>query len=70
MVKNVGSMDQKIRFAVGVAAIIIGVLVWNAQDSVLALVVGLVVGAIMLVTGATSTCPIWSALGVNTRRVD
>ncbi len=65
---NVGSTDKLTRIAVGAVAglLSIGVLVGSVSlPAVLSPVLGLV-AVIMLVTGYTGLCPVYSLLGVDT----
>lgn len=63
MTKNVGGVEQKIRWVLGVVAI--GVAALAGLPMWAAVVLG-VVGVIALVTGSVNYCPVWSLLGVNT----
>ena len=74
MQKNVGGYDRNLRIVAGIVLLAIGIatlgglltLAGGTAGPVLA--IGLVlVGAILLVTGAVQTCPINSALGIDTR---
>ena len=60
---NVGSVDRTLRIIAGVVLIAVYFLFpGNAWWAVLALVVGI----IALATGAMSTCPLYSILGIST----
>ncbi len=63
MVKNVGGVDQKVRWLLGLLALGIAALadlpIWGTG------VLG-VVGVIALVTGSMGYCPVWTVLGINT----
>ena len=63
MTKNVGGVEQKIRWILGVLAIGVAALaelpMWAAVGLGLA-------GVIALVTGSVKYCPVWTLLGVNT----
>ncbi|HLR16488.1 MAG TPA: DUF2892 domain-containing protein [Alcanivoracaceae bacterium] len=58
MNKNVGQLDRIIRLTVGVVLVLLaitGVIGWWGW-----------LGIVLIITGATKTCPAYSALGVNT----
>ena len=63
MVKNVGGVDQKARWLLGLLALGIAALAdlptWGTG------VLG-VIGVIALVTGSVGYCPVWSILGIDT----
>ncbi len=61
MSKNVGNLDRLIRIMVGLGMIFQGVLVGHGTGWVLA-----VAGLLLLITGLTSKCPIYSLLNLNT----
>ena len=75
MEKNVGRTDRMVRFALGGLLALVGVLGYAGFVSLaflgvgqaLAAVVVFLVGVVLLVTGATSTCLIYRVLGVDTR---
>lgn len=58
LVKNVGKQDRNIRFAAGVAAIVIGIItgLWWLD----------IIGIILLATAYFGTCVAYLPLGVNT----
>ena len=62
MKKNVGNIDKVIRVLI---AIVAGALFFTGTVSGVAGYVVLAVGAIMLVTAATSRCPLFSILGLS-----
>jgi hypothetical protein len=68
MEQNVGSLDGAVRIGIGILALVAGVLAiggyWTA--GVVVGVLGLAVGAIMLVTGTTKKCPIYAGAGIDT----
>ena len=63
MKKNVGSIDQIIRYAL--AAIIIILFVLNVVTGILGYIL-LAVAAIFIVTSLLNFCPIWWMLGIKT----
>jgi hypothetical protein len=68
MANNVGSMDRKLRTAVGaIAGLLSLAILANALSlpEIASPVLG-VVAAMMLVTAATGTCGVYSLLGVST----
>lgn len=74
METNVGRYDRIIRVGLGTGLLIVGVLAFagliggTGSTTVLALkVVVTVVGALLAVTGLLQTCPVYSALGLDTR---
>ena len=68
MDKNVGGMDRSARIVVGallaVAGIVVALGYWELGTLLGA--GAIVVGAVLLVTGATQKCPINSVAGVDT----
>lgn len=67
MVRNVGSVDRIVRIVVAAAAIGIAAAVGFGS---IGGVVLLVVAAIMAVTAAVGSCPLYRLVGVNTCPVD
>lgn len=65
MTTNVGSLDRTIRWVVGAALILFGVL--GVLKGTLA-IVGYIVAAIALVTGSMRYCPLWSVFKINTTK--
>lgn len=66
---NVGSTDKTVRILVGAVAGLLSLATLAGAvslPSVAALVLG-VVAVLLLVTGATSRCALYSALGISTR---
>jgi hypothetical protein len=64
---NVGKTEQKIRMTAGAA--LIGAAAFAPLSR--GWRIGLAVfGASQLITGGMSYCPLWQALGINTRQVD
>jgi len=68
MERNVGGMDRTARLVLGPLLAVVGLaIVFDVVSTNVYLGGGLVVvGAILLVTGALQQCPINSVLGVNT----
>jgi hypothetical protein len=67
MNRNVGSVDQTVRTAVGAAGGIASIAILAevvSLPTVLSPVLG-IVAVVMLATAAMGTCPIYSALGVD-----
>ena len=60
---NVGGVERAIRITLAVILVWVGTLaglpVWGA-------VAAFVLGAVALITGAVSFCPLWALLGINT----
>lgn len=68
MVTNVGATDKSVRTIIGALAGVISLAILAGQLSapeILSPVLGLV-ALIMLGTAATSSCPVYSALGMST----
>lgn len=74
MQQNVGSFDRTVRVVLGGSLLILGIagyvglvtLAWIGIGQALASVVVAVLGLVLLVTAATRTCLIYSALGIST----
>ncbi|TGE24291.1 DUF2892 domain-containing protein [Hymenobacter aquaticus] len=66
MQQNIGLIDRGLRIAL--AAVLIGVLL-QEQRTGAPLVFWLAVAALLLGTGVFGYCPIYSLLGISTRRV-
>lgn len=66
MKKNVGSADKGIRIILGLVLLILAFTVPAGQP---AKVVFIVVGIIALLTAITGFCPLYTLLGINTRKV-
>lgn len=64
--KNVGSTDRTIRFAVAAAALVLALVVGVGSVGGIVL---LVVAVIMAVTGAVGFCPLYRLVGVNTCKI-
>lgn len=60
---NVGGVDRVLRIVVGL--VLIGVYFFFPGNAWWA-IVALIVGIIALLTGLTSTCPLYSVLGIST----
>lgn len=65
MTTNVGNLDRAVRWAIGVALILLGVL--GVFTGALA-IAGYIVAAIAIVTGSIRYCPLWSACNIDTRK--
>lgn len=65
---NVGGFDRYGRIAIGLILAIVGIAAIAGYVDVDAIIggVALVVGAVLLVTGATQKCPINSIIGIDT----
>jgi hypothetical protein len=64
--KNVGSTDRTVRFAVAAVALVLALLVGAGSVGGIVL---LAVAAIMAVTGAVGFCPLYRLVGVNTCKI-
>lgn len=67
MKKNLGTIDRIIRFVVGAALLLGGLLMLGGLGGNIIGIVAAVVGIILIATAAISWCPIEMALGINTR---
>jgi len=65
MKKNLGPSDSAIRFFIAVGILIL--FLTQIITGTLAMVL-LIIGAILLLTGLTLTCPLYAILGINTCR--
>lgn len=63
MTRNESNADRMIRVALGLILAIAGVAAGGAFA-----VIGLVLGAILLITGTVGFCPIYRVLGITTNR--
>lgn len=68
METNVGGLDRTGRIAIGILLIAAGAFALTGYWGIgLGIgVIGVLAGAVLLVTGATGTCPINQAIGVDT----
>jgi hypothetical protein len=66
MTRNVGSVDRIVRFVVALAAVVVALVV---GPGTVGGVVLLAVAAIMAVTGAVGTCPLYRVFGIDTCKV-
>jgi lysylphosphatidylglycerol synthetase-like protein (DUF2156 family) len=66
MPQNVGGTDRIARIALGIVLILLPLVTGFAAATPWLWWAALVVGAVMLVTGAARTCPLYSVIGVNT----
>jgi hypothetical protein len=64
--KNVGSTDRTVRFAVAAVALVLALVVGAGSVGGIVL---LAVAAIMAVTGAVGFCPLYRLVGVNTCKI-
>jgi len=65
MKANVGSTDKTIRIILGVVLLIVG---FSVQMSAGLKTVVFVISGIALVTAFINFCPLWAALGINTKK--
>ena len=66
MKKNVGSTDRLVRFAVAAVALVVALVVGLGSVGGIVL---LIVAAIMALTGAVGTCPLYLPFGLSTCKV-
>jgi hypothetical protein len=68
MEKNVGTLDRNVRIALGVLLAVAGAVAaaGYVQLGLVAGVVVLLIGLVLLVTGATQTCPAYAGAGIDT----
>lgn len=64
---NVGSIDRKIRIALGAIFLVIGI---GAEVGIIAKGVFFLLAAVGLVTGFAQFCPLWALFGVNTCEIE
>lgn len=62
---NVGTLDRIIRALAGLALIIVP---FVAAWPTLALVIGVIVGLVLIVTAAIGFCPIYALLGLSSKQ--
>ncbi|AKH97460.1 YgaP family membrane protein [Halanaeroarchaeum sulfurireducens] len=74
MDKNVGRYDRLLRIGIGSVLLIVGILSFTgaiptgSATAILAFqFIVILIGAILSVTGLLQTCPVYTALGTNTR---
>ncbi len=65
MKKNVGTTDKVIRILI---AVTLGVLFFTHVISGTLGIILLVLGVVLVATSLISLCPIWLALGINTKK--
>ena len=73
MKQTVGRFDRNVRLILGSVLVLAGIagyaglvgLAWIGIGQALASVVLVLVGAILLITGATRMCPVYSLLGID-----
>lgn len=66
MTRNVGGLDRIIRIVLGIlliAAPFIGIVAGTTASTI-----SVIIGLVLLVTGATQMCPLYKALGIDTKR--
>ncbi len=68
MKKNVGKVDQMIRYVLAAVLLVVGILLFNSLTW-LAIVL-FVLAAISVVTGAIGFCGLYTLLGINTCKVE
>ena len=70
MDKNVGGVDRTARLVIGALLVLAGLAGYLGAVELGLTVAGLavVVGAVLLVTGAVQQCPLWAVVKVNTFR--
>lgn len=66
MERNVGELDRVARIGLGSVAVFAGVVVLAVLEATIAGALALLIGAVLLVTGATERCGLYAALGTNT----
>ena len=66
MTRNVGPTDRIVRFLVAAAALVVALVVGAGSVGGIVL---LAVAAVMAVTGAVGTCPLYRLVGVNTCKI-
>lgn len=67
MTRNEGNLDRILRAIIGAVLIVAWWLGW--MSGTLALVLGMI-GAVLVVTGLFGFCPLYAALGINTRSAE
>lgn len=65
MKTNVGGLDRALRLLVGATLVLLGVF---GVITGIAAVLGYVVAAVALITGALRFCPLWVPLKINTAK--
>ena len=66
MIGNIGGVDRTMRLAVGVVLILLALLTGFAAATPWLWWASLAVGAVLIATSATGSCPAYALLGVNT----
>ena len=66
-IANVGSADRLFRIIVGAALIILPLLGYLASASSTLGIVLMVAGAVLVITGFVSFCPVYRLIGASTR---
>lgn len=67
MVTNVGSTDKRIRLIVGAVLLALSFLILGGFNTTLG-VVGLIIGAVLTITGLVNFCPAYHLLGIGTTK--
>jgi len=67
MDRNVGDTDKIIRIIVGVALIALGLIGLGASGLG---ILAMLIGAVLVVTGAINFCPLFKVLGINSHKAD
>ncbi|MEF8776042.1 MAG: DUF2892 domain-containing protein [Haloarculaceae archaeon] len=67
---NVGSTDRLVRIVIGLIAAVAGIVVVAGivETSPVIGAIALVVGVVLLATGATQKCPFYQGIGVSTSK--
>ena len=66
MTRNIGTADRIVRLAAGLVLILLPLLTGFAAATAWLWWAALVVGAVMLATAATRSCPLYTLLGLST----
>lgn len=61
---NVGRIDRSLRIVAGLLLLGLGIFVFNGT---VPMVLAIVFGAVMLITGLASRCPLYYPFGISTR---
>lgn len=66
-VMNVGSADRVLRFAIGVILVLLPVAGLVSSATATTGIIMIVAGAVLIVTGFASFCPLYRIIGASTR---
>ncbi len=66
MIKNVGQTDKTIRIVLGALLLILALAALGGALKLLAIIIGLV----LVATGFMNSCPAYSLLGMDTRKLE